>query len=78
MYNDFNNNPLNNLNSTPDNDLNTNQVNDTGKKNNKGLIVFLILIILGLSCYIVYDKIFVKNNSEVKQEENKTEVKKVC
>ena len=45
------------------------------KKGNKGLIVFLILIILGLCGYITYDKVL-KDKLFTKEEPKKTEKKK--
>lgn len=39
----------------------------------KGLVIFLILIILGLAGYIVYDKVMVKETNEPIKEEKKVE-----
>lgn len=39
----------------------------------KGLIIFLILIILGLAGYIIYDKVMVKETNEPVKEEKKVE-----
>ena len=38
------------------------------KKNNVGLIIFLILIILGLAGYICYDKFFSKTDYAIEKE----------
>ena len=43
------------------------------KKSNKGLIwlvIILILIVLGLSTYIVYDKVLIKENKQEETNKN--------
>lgn len=64
------------MNSSDTNLENQNTKIKNSEKSNKGLIVLLILIILGLGNYIIYDKIIMKNNSD-KMVENKEEDKNV-
>ena len=45
------------------------------KRSNKGLIVLVIILIvalLGMSVYLLYDKVFSKNGSEEKNADDKT------
>lgn len=66
------------MNSSDTNLENQNTEIKNSKKSNKGLVIILILIILGLGGYICYDKIIMKEDSNKvvdKEEENKEEDK---